>query len=424
MNISILTLARQRDKIIDDLLAEELSKHGHTVTVRNFINAGRETITYEKPDVVVVPMPGGQYKLDFIKKCKSWGIQIIVRRGEAGMGIDQFDKLDGERQTMILGNWNYQPYVDLELTWGQEFTTILADRGWNPVKRRVCGAFALDPYFKHESRIAPDRRKTILFATGFPTADCKAEYCECGLPETSSYHEEIYDLHRSARDKWIDAINRLVKWFGHDWAFELKVRPGELTKEYLETLSSAVKVHPVQAPSSEVLRDVDILIHSGSTLAVEAHLLDIPSFNFCNVNPDPLLSKVSPVIESYEELEFNVSRATPGRSNINEDVFHELKTHLYGVIDGKACERAAKHIHEQINGKLVRTKIPNVWPKEVLYHEDKENIFIEETEGCMRWDCPCCRESYYVKPEIDETKCPYCSMVIKKAKNKKESVLK
>ena len=37
MNISILTLTGQRDKFIDNILAEELRKFGHDVRVRNYI---------------------------------------------------------------------------------------------------------------------------------------------------------------------------------------------------------------------------------------------------------------------------------------------------------------------------------------------------------------------------------------------------
>lgn len=42
MKIIILTLTGQRDKIIDNLLAEHLRKYGHEVFVRNYIYAGRE----------------------------------------------------------------------------------------------------------------------------------------------------------------------------------------------------------------------------------------------------------------------------------------------------------------------------------------------------------------------------------------------
>ena len=412
MKITILTLTTQRDKFIDKMLAEELNKLGHDARVRNYINAGRETVTYEKPDVVIHPMPGGQYKLDFIQLCKKWGVEVIVRRGEAGMGREQFEKLDDNRKGVILGNWDYSPYVDLELTWGKEFTGILAEQGYMPAEKlKACGAFAFDPYFVDiPTVVKPPRQKTILFATGFSTADCRSEYCETGLPEDSGYHEEIYSIHRAARDEWIEAIKELVKWFGDDWAFELKVRPGEQTEEYRAKLSKEVKIHPQESASSEILRNVDVLIHSGSTLAVEAHLLGIPSFNFHNVNPDPLLSKISPILTTYRELEFYIARAIHG-SNIHEDVYFELENHLYGHIDGKACERAARHIHDHIEGKEIKTDIPDVWPKTAKYHEDKENIHLKSKKGDVRWLCPCCRNVYYAKSG-GITRCPYCSMNI------------
>jgi len=413
MKIAILTLTGQRDKFIDKMLAEELTKLGHDARVRNFIMAGPETVTYEKPDVVIVPMVGGQYKLDFVKQCKQWGIEVIVRRGEAGMGREQFERLSDDRKAIILGNWNYNPYVDLECVWGREFADILAEQGHvSAEKLRVCGAFAFDPYFKNSSINKAARKKTILFATGFSTADCRSEYCETGLPEDSGYHQEIYKLHRAARDVWLSAINELVKWFGDEWAFELKVRPGEQTEEYVQQLPPfEVKIHPRQSASSEILRSVDILVHSGSTLAIEAYLLGIPSFNFCNVNPDPLLAKVSPNLKTYRELEFHLATAT--KPNINENVYRELQDHLYGKIDGKACERAAGYIHDHITARKIRTNIPNSWPKIARYH-DKSVVRLKPQKGDHRWVCPCCRNIYWAKFDGKSSiaRCPYCSMQI------------
>jgi len=423
MKIAILTLTGQRDKYIDNLLAEQLRKYGHEVNVRNYIYAARETVCYEKPDVVIHPMPGGEYKYDFIKKCKQWGIQIIVRRGEAGMGREQFEKLDENRKSIILGNWDYSPYVDLELTWGREFTGIIAEQGHMPAEKiRACGAFAFDPYFP-ETKRETNPVRTILFATGFSTCDCRSEYCELGIKDDSDYHEEIYAIHRKARDAWISAIKQLVKWFGEDWRFELKVRPGEMEEEYVEKLPSKVKVHPQTSPSSEILKNVDILVHSGSTMAIEAHLLGIPAFNFCNVNPDLLLSQASPMLESYGELEFNLARAIIGQSNINESVYHELQEHLYGPIDGKACERAAGFIHEYIKDKHIETEIPNVWPKTTNYHDDKETIHLEKQDGDVRWLCAGCRNEYYAKP-FGVTKCPYCGLRIEMTEKVTQGVLK
>ena len=414
MKIGIYTLTNQRDKFIDELLAEKLRGYGHEVLVRSYIYGARESICYEKPDVIVHPMVGGEYKLDTVRKCKEWGIEVIVRRGEAGQGREQFDALDDNNKKVLLGNWDYSPYVDLELTWGQEFTDIIAEKGHlSPKKLKACGAFAFDPYFKPDSRVKKPRRKTILFATGFSTADSTPTYCETGLPEGSDYHEKKQKSHFEARAIWMEAIKELAKWFEDDFAFELKVRPGESSNVYLEFVPSCVKVHPAETASSEVLRNVDILVHSGSTMAIEAHLLNIPSFNFCNVNPDPLLSKVSPMLKNYRELEWNMVRATVGQSNINEDVFGELQKHLYGQIDGKACERAAGFINEHLEGKEIENNSPTTWPKEVRYAVE-DCIHLEQQEGDARWSCPCCRLIFW-GPVTGSHNCPYCNMKIKRS---------
>jgi surface carbohydrate biosynthesis protein len=423
MKIAILTLCGQRDKCIDDMLADELRKHGHAVTVRNYINAGMETVCYEKPDVVIVPMPGGQYKYDFIKQCKEWGIEVVVRRGEAGMGRAEFANLSPDRKTIIVGHWDYSPYVDLELVWGQEFADILFENGNMPAyKIKACGAFAFDPYIK-SGVIRNSERKTILFATGFSTADCRSEYCECGLPEESAYHEQIYDLHCEARQAWIEAITVLFIKHGDEWNIELKVRPGELITEYRDRIPSGVKIHEPSKPSLEALQNVDILVHSGSTMAIEAHLMGMPSFNYCNVNPDPLLAAVSPRPVDYEALELSLEEADIYESNIIEWAFDELIEHLYGKIDGDACFRAATFIQDRIEKINIVTEIPNSWPKDPKYL--KEGVHTEQCAGTIGWLCPCCRNQYYVDNGVGIANCPYCSMPIEITKSKEpQSVLK
>lgn len=420
MKIAIYTLTPQRDRYIDGLLAEKLRQYGHEVLVRAYIYGARESICYEKPDVIIHPMVGGEYKMDTIKKCKEWGIQVIVRRGEAGIGREQFNILDDSRKKVILGNWDYSPYVDLELTWGQEFTDIIAEQGWMPAeKMKACGAFAFDPYFAPDcKRVKKTGKKVILFATGFSTADSMPGYCETGLPEESDYHEELHKIHSDARAVWLDAIDVLVKYFSDIWDFELKVRPGESTNVYADKVPSCVKVYPEDASSSEVLRNIDILVHSGSTLAIEAHLLGIPSLNFHNINPDPLLSKVSPMLTKYRELEWNLMRVDTQQSNINETVYNDLQKHLYGTIDGKACERAAKYIDDHIiqvhitPGRKIENTSPMTWPKEAKYLVDN-GIHLEQGEGDTRWSCPCCRNVFWGKQE-GIYNCPYCNMRIQR----------
>ncbi len=412
MLIGIYTLTQQRDKFIDEMLAEELRKFDHEVVIRSYIHGARESICYEKPDAVVVPMIGGEYKMDTIKKCREWGVEVIVRRGEAGMGRDQFNDLDDNRKELMLGHWDYGPYVDLELVWGPEFAAVLAQHGHLPAEKiKACGAFAFDPYFVKDLTAHPDRKETILFATGFSTADCLPDYCETGLPEGSSYHEELQKIHADARAAWLKAIHELVRCYKDEWDFELKVRPGETPVVYTDKVPSCVKIHPEGASSSEVLKTIDVLVHSGSTLAIEAHLLNIPAINFCNVNPDPLLSKVSPMVEQYGELEFMLSRLMPGVSNVRQPILDELIDHLYGPIDGKACERAARYIDNHLSGKVSKVNIPTAWPQEAKYFVSGDTLHLEKQEGDFRWSCPCCRVIFWGEQEGTHN-CPYCNMKI------------
>ena len=83
VRIAILTLTEQRDKAVDERLAQLLRDEGHEVMVRHFAMAGQECVCYEKPEVVVVPMVGSLQKLDFVKHCHDWGLTVVVRRGEA-----------------------------------------------------------------------------------------------------------------------------------------------------------------------------------------------------------------------------------------------------------------------------------------------------------------------------------------------------
>jgi len=417
MKIAIYTLTNQRDKYIDEMLAEKLRGKGHDVVVRNYVYGARESICYEKPDLIIHPMVGGEYKMDTVEKCHQWGIHVIVRRGEAGQGREQFDALDDNRKDLILGHWDYSPYVDLELVWGNEFADIIAEQGWMPRnKLKACGAFAFDPYFEKTDDIPIERKPTILFATGFSTADSMPGYCETGLPEESDYHNELHKIHLEARTVWFEMIDRIVKNHSDEWDFELKVRPGETALVYKDKVPACVKIHSEGTPSSTVLRSVDVLVHSGSTLAIEAHLLNVPSFNFFNVNPDPLLSKVSQMTWLWKDLDFAIKRVLKEkRTNINEAVYQELINHLYGEIDGKACDRAACEIDDYTNKALKTYKnIPSTWPKEPKYFID-DGIQLEKQEGLIRWSCPCCRNVWW-GGEVGIHNCPYCNMKIERAK--------
>ena len=121
------------------------------------------------------------------------------------------------------------------------------------------------------------------------------------------------------------------------------------------------------------------------------------------------------MLETYDELEWNLARTDGLQSNISEAIYRELEEHLYGKIDGKACERAAGYIHEHIKDKEIKTNIPDQWPKVAKFLRD--GVHTEKQEGDIRWLCFVCKNTYYANTSVKFTKCPYCGVNIKKITN-------
>ena len=374
--IAILTLTEQRDKAVDERIAQWLRDKGHEVLVRHFALAGQECVCYERPEVVVVPMVGSLQKLDLVKHCHAWGLTVVVRRGEAGAARDVLASLDPERQKVIVGDYDYAPYVDLELTWGREFTDVLVERGRIPKDKVVpCGAFTLDGCF-NKPKARNVGKKVLLFATAWSAADDDPAYTECGVAADSPLQGQLYTIHRRGRDEWIRAIKNLHLTKGHKYDFLLKVRPGERTAEYIEKLGSFVRVLPYDFPSADAIAMSDCVIHAGSTMAIEAHLLGVPSINYCNANPDPRLAAVVPMCDDFSQLTEALGRLHWGHSNIDPASYDWLGGHLYGHVDGHACDRAAAAIHKAANarGKKATLTTPAAWPHELLYPSDQTNL--------------------------------------------------
>ncbi len=418
MKILMFYLTGQRDEIVDNLIAEHLRKFGHEVHVHPYMDAGRQSVPYMKPDVVIHPFPGGQYKIDFLKKCKEWGCKIIIRRGEAGASRTVFDSLTPSEQTIMLGNWDYGPYVDLELVWGKEFGEIVAEKGHVPAEKiKACGAFPFDIYFGPDNKRTRNRKKMVLFATGFSAADSLVDYCECGLPRDAEYHRKQTEKHTEARAIWIEKIKEWYVMFKDSWDFSLKVRPGERTTEYEERLGDIVKVYPQTYSAYHALKQTDMLIHTGSTMAMEAHFLNMPSFNFRNMNADRILANLSPRSVNGRGIEEAFRTVDVESTNVNWSIFYELKNHLYGALDGTACQRAAHFVSEFIHqiGEI-KTNIPDTWPLEPLYLTD--DVIIEEDSDSLlpKWLCPACKGRWWTEDKIVMADCPWCGMAVQRTR--------
>jgi len=194
----------------------------------------------------------------------------------------------------------------------------------------------------------------------------------------------------------------------------LKVRPGERVTEYVEALGDIIKIYPQTYSAHLALRDTDMLIHCGSTMAMEAHLLMMPAFNYWNVNPDKILANLSPGSLNGDIISEAFRTIDVESTNVNWNIFYELKNHLYGNIDGNACRRAAYAIQEHIHQTgEIRTNIPDTWPLEPLYLTD--DVMIEEPdEPCPKWLCPACKGRWWTQDKIMMADCPWCGMTVER----------
>jgi len=418
VRIAIFTLSQQRDSAVDKRLAEALNTLGHETLVRAYATAARWCACYEKPDVVIVPMVGSDHKLDFVRRCHDWGMIVVVRRGEAGAAREVLAAMDPERQKVIVGNYDYAPYVDLELAWGPEFSNVLAERRRMPRYKIVpCGPFTLDACFNRPKVHRTSDKKTLLLATGWSAADDDPNYSECGADPNSPLHRSLYRQHRQGRDAWLHMIRHLHLTKSHKYALLLKVRPGESPAEYIREVGQCVTVLPYRCPSADAILMSDCVIHTGSTMAVEAHLLGVPSINYCNANPDPKLAELTIQCGDVGELAQALSRMAWGRSNIHPEKLAWLAEHLYGRIDGQACQRAAQAVD-----KLIKTRfkgkakpkpvIPDQWPRDVIYRA--AGVSAEPVAGWWRLNCMSCHGVFHVDPKATVIFCPYCALTMRK----------
>lgn len=420
----IFSLTAQRDTVVDEEIAIHLRTFGHEVDVHGYIHNARQSVPYLKPDFVVIPMVGGQFKLDFVKKCKQWGIEVIVRRGEAGVSREQFNKLDKKRQKIIIGGWDYDPYVDLELVWGGEFLNLIAEHGHIARhKLKACGGFAFDAYFDPEVKRKANGKRAVLFATGFSCGESDKPSPECGIAKDDPYQQELHDKSRKGRDVWIKSIKAVHNKFGDTWEYFLKVRPGELTTEYRNELGEIVTILDQGYSAIKALQRVDLVIHTGSTLAIEANLLGIPSFNFFNMNPDLKLAGVSPRLYDTEGLIESMKEVDLSRSNIYPmGPYNEVVSRLYDQIDGKACQNAAEAIREhlvslcRIKGMsevvgALKTTIPDTWPLEPDYLKPPSTLE-ESNKTDKKWICPACPGRFFTPKCTVIADCPFCGMTI------------
>ncbi len=416
MKVLILTASPVRDKHIDDLIAEELTKRGHEVFVQPCVRGGRQKILELQPDVVVMPPVKNPFARDTAEECKRWGIGVVVRHTEASVDWDDFKRMSPQEKNELFGAFAYP--ADVELVWGPDEAQILSQRRTQFQVVSV-GSLVMDTYFREDfqtrfmnrvlfnQKLGLTNPKTVLFASCWSFADTAPDL---RVDEMNDYAKE-----RNGRDKWIAAVTEVVKAIP-DWNIVLKVHPGEDDKEYKEKLPPSVRVIKEQS-SPETLKNVDCLIHAGSTMAMEAHLLKIPAFQFCDIYDKSNVSwftrrspvsEISPRVENPQQLIEAIKTCQPG-SNANAEAIKKLETGRYGLMDGKAYIRAAEEICK------VTGKFKFVWPRSCHDYGSKSNgiPMISRTlqDLAMKMICSQCGEEYWMIQGVKgNIVCPWCGI--------------
>ncbi|MCK5018773.1 MAG: hypothetical protein KAS32_17050 [Candidatus Peribacteraceae bacterium] len=398
MKILILTASPQRDTIIDRQLKDELSKRGHEVWVRPCLREGRKSVLELLPDIVVTPPIRNPYSRDFVETCKGWGIGVITRHTEASCSWQDFNAMDAQdKNHNILGLFRYN--VDAEIVWGKDEAEILTRRGCKfpiiPV-----GSLAVDAYFNKEiiqeyanretfaQKLGIDpKRKTALIGSSWGFADSAPDL---RIDEINTYFKED-----EGRDNYIAFIKELKKKL--NWNIILRPHPGVDIAEYKKQLDVPIET---EMPAIEMLCNCDLLVHSGSTMAMEAHFLGLPAYQFGDVNrkftnnwfqkPDSPLSRISPHITNVDEM---LAYEYKKESNADKDVLNELAEGRYGLMDGKATSRACDVI-EKVKGSF---KV--CWPKAHVDY-DLPHVFKSSELATTKSFCNICGRTFEILNQL------------------------
>jgi len=412
MKIVVLNMNVQRDWVLDTFIAEHLQEMGHDAVVRKYLQDGRDAIILEKPDVVVLPPVRCAYTRDFAQRLKDWGVSVVVRRSEAGVSREKFNSLDAMWRTDHLGRYEYDSLIDAECIWGPEFAEILVERGKvSAHKVHIVGGVTLDPYFRYDIKEAVEKARTlecenpgkvILFAAGFLHADNSPDYSLPEAPYKDPIHGVLVERDRKIRDLWFEVIPEIAKHHN----VLLRPHPGENLDKY-QCLYGIKNVYIDNSlETAAALKVADFLVHCGSTMAVEAHLLDMPSAMLGDTSQDDVIGTLAPRVENARELLDLIEKAKGTTARIKD--LSELEESFYGPIDGQATRRIATVVDEVAKSRKKAPNIPQQWPQEEMANYTTPGV--EKIDHEEVWRCICCKKLYVNATGWRMRPCPHCGI--------------
>nr|WP_321513241.1 hypothetical protein [uncultured Pseudodesulfovibrio sp.] len=403
--ILLFVVYKQRDLFIDLLLMHHLEALGHEVFLRPLNITSCNSLLELRPDLVIWGARTTRIQRSLSRFAADRGILQVVRREEGLIYGPTWKDRTPEIKSLTLGTEDYSPYVDLEIGYNGDFRRTISSEGYMPLQRLISvGAMSFDIYHhpclkallpnKNDvfERLGLDQKKKLLImASSWSYADRDLDNAipEAGTAkgELLSHSRETVINARKGRDAWFDFMSRFCAEHEDEWNVLLKVHPGERIDAYDRFIEeNALPVKTLcDGYMIETLRHCDMLMHTGSTTAVEAHLIGIPSFAYW-VPSDfkhPLYD-VATIVNSYEEFQHFFEVTPLGQSTMTPEDLTFLQDTFWGSIDGYACQRAANAIDSLL---ATSTNTPYRFPTDTWKrHEDLEQdemglyLTIQETD--------------------------------------------
>ena len=398
--ILILSASPQRDSEIDKILSEKLTALGNEVWVKACLREGRDSVLDIKPDVVVMPPIRNPYSRDFVNQCKDFGCSVATRHTEPSIAWEDYKVITAAEKAMILGQYAYN--AEVELVWSEDEAQILKGRGCQfpiiPVGAFVADVYKQDDFnnkfmgreaFCEKHKLDKDK-KTILLSSAWGFIDSSPDLQIDGQREASADEK--------GREIWIDMAKQVHEKFKDMWNILVTLHPSVGIGQYKEELEPLGIEIDTDSTAVELLKNCDMLVHAGSTMGIEMHLLNKPAFQFGDVNnlvganwwqrSDAAISRVSPHCDSIDKL-IEALDKSPDTSNANPDTIKELEEGRYGSLDGKASDRAAEEINK------LEGSFKYCWPHSP--HDYTQPLIKKSAEGLVtRATCGICKKPFVV----------------------------